>query len=95
MVLFHERLLFKAYISRVNEGLHSHIYPQVYTFYYTFIHKWDEPYLPLFSDHRATTLWLVLISRLAEVWRLSWLRWLGSIPRWYAHQKTVTHPSTN
>jgi len=46
-----------------------------------------------------TTRWLVLISCPTEgrrlSWRLSCLRWLGEILRWFAHPKMVIHPSTN
>jgi len=43
-----------------------------------------------------TALWPVLISRSAEVRRLSWPAWVaGYMPRWYPRQKTVTHPSPN
>ena len=46
---------------------------------YTFIHKWNEPYLPLLPP-----LLLVLIFRLTEGRRLSWPEWLvtnrGGLP---------------
>jgi len=43
-----------------------------------------------------TALWPVLISRSAEVRRLSWPAWVaGYMPRWYPRQKTVTHHSPN
>jgi len=40
---------------------------------YTFIHKRNEPYLPLLSSRRASP---VLIFRAVEDRRLSWLGWL-------------------
>jgi len=58
-------------MARVNEGSQS------FTASHTFIHKWNEPYLPLLPSRRA--LWLVLISRPTECRRLSWPGWLGEI----------------
>jgi len=49
--------------------------------------------LPGFTpSHSVTALWPVIISHPVEGRRLSWHEWL---PRWFAHPKTVTHPSTN
>ena len=41
---------------------------------HTFIHRWNEPYLPLFPIRMQSVaaLWPVLISRPAEGRRLSW-----------------------
>ena len=33
-----------GFMARVNDGPHS----------FTFIHKWNEPYLPLLPSHRAS-----------------------------------------
>jgi len=45
---------------------------------HTFIHKWNEPYLPLTACRKVVAaLWLVLISRPAEGRRLSWPGWLA------------------
>jgi len=54
-----------------------------------------ERAIPAFASQpqRATALWLVLIYRPAEGWRLSWPRWLGEILRCFARPKTATHPS--
>ena len=49
---------------------------------HAFIHKWNEPYMLYFFNSQpqsVTALWLVLISRSAEDWRLSWPGWLGEI----------------
>ena len=57
----------------------------------TFIHKWNEPYLPLLpSAERHRTM-----ARSAEGRRLSWPGSLCEIPRWFVRPKTVTHPSTS
>jgi len=58
---------------------------------HTFIHKWNEPYLPLLQS--VTALWHWLISRPAEGRRLSWPGWLCEILRWFARPKMVAHPS--
>jgi len=49
-----------------------------------------ERAIPAFASQpqSATALWLVLIYRPAEGWRLSWSRWLGEILRWFARPKT-------
>ena len=49
---------------------------------HTFIHKWNEPYLPFTPQPQSiTALWLVLISHPTEGRRLSWPGWLGEILR--------------
>ena len=61
-----------------------------------FIHKWNEPYLPLLlKPQNITALWPVLIFRPAE--GLSWPEWLATTPMWLTHPQTltVTHPGTN
>jgi len=47
-------------MARVNEGAHSSL-PAIHTF----IHKWNEPYIPVFTPQpqSITALWLVLIFR--------------------------------
>ena len=61
---------------------------------HTFIHKWNEPYLPLLPSRRASPhFWLVLISRPTEGRRPSWHRRLGEMLRWFPCPKMVTHPS--
>jgi len=59
---------------------------------YTFIHKWNEPYLPLTPCCTGSPHWLVLISRPADDRMLSWpgclgelLRWLTARRRWSIH----------
>jgi len=51
-------------------------------------------YSPAAVPHSVTALWLVLISRPAEGRRLSWPGWHREILRYFARQKTVTHPGT-
>ena len=52
---------------------------------------WNKPaFTP--RPQNVTSLWLVLIFCLIEGRRLSWLGWLGEIPRWFIRPKTVTHP---
>ena len=59
----------------------------------TFIHEWNEPYLPLLPQLQSVTvLWPVLIFRPAEGRRLSWPEWLvtnrvGLPTRNMAHKK--------
>ena len=57
---------------------------------HTFSHNWNEPYLPLLPSHRASRHFPSRIGQEAE---LAWMT--GCIPRWFAHPKMVTHPSTN
>ena len=53
----------------------------------------NEPYMPLTpSQQGVASLWLVLISRLAEGRRLSWPEWLGEILRRFARTKKITTP---
>ena len=50
---------------------------------HTFIHKWNESYLPLTKLQSIAALWLVFSStRPAEDRRLSWPGWLGEVLRW-------------
>ena len=54
-------------MARVNEGSHS------LAASHTFIHKWNEPYLPFTPQPQSVNaLWPVLIFRPAEGRRLSW-----------------------
>jgi len=53
-----------------------------------FIHKWNQPYMPLLHSRRASLhFWLVLISCPTEGRRLSCPGWLGEILRWFARQR--------
>jgi len=67
----------------------------VYSAYYKLLMAMRSGMPPtgLSTSGMVTALWLVLISRPAEGRRLIWLGWLGEILRWFAHLKTVTHPS--
>jgi len=61
---------------------------------HTFIHKWNEPYLPLLPSRTASPHF----GRYSFPVPLrvgGWvdLGWLGEILRWFARPKTVTHPS--
>jgi len=76
--------MFKALrLTRVNEGPQQFYLPSTRLSTYGMSH-------PAF-----TALWLVLISRPAEDRRLSLPPWLCEILRWFAHEKTVTQPSTS
>jgi len=60
---------------------------------HTFIHKWNEPYLPLLPSRRASPhFWLVLIFRPAEGRRLSCPGWLGEILRWFDRRRRSPIP---
>jgi len=59
-----------------------------------FIHKWNEPYLPLLPIRRELPHFGWYSCRvLLRVRRLSCPGWLDEILKWFAHSKTVTHPS--
>jgi len=60
---------------------------------HTFIHKSNEPYLPLSpaAERRRTSAGTHFPP--AEGRRTSWSRWLGEILRWFVRPKTVTHGS--
>ena len=76
-------------MARVNEGSHSSLAT------HTFIHTWNEPYLPLLQPQSVTALLLVFISRPAKGRKVSWPGWLGKM-RWvFFRPKTVTHPITS
>jgi len=75
-------------MARVNEWSHGFIcHPHR--------HSHMEWAIPAFTSQpqSITALWLVLIYRPAEDRRLSWPGWLGKVQTWFAHPKTVTHPS--
>jgi len=76
-------------MARVNEE--SYVLPATHTFIHVYgiSHSVVTPQL-----QSITALWPVLISRPAEGRRLSWPRWLGEMPGWFARPKTVTHPRT-
>jgi len=63
-----------------------------------FIHKWNEPYMPLLPSHPASLhfIWYSFPFALKVVSQ-SWPGWLvsGYILRWFAHLKMVTHPNAN
>ena len=88
-------MLIMSYSSLGNEQwyvlMRNHtVLPETHTFF----HKRNEPYLPLTPSCRASPYFcLVLISRPTDSRRLSWPGRLGEILRWFAHPKTVTHPS--
>ena len=74
-------------MARVNKGsrsftCHPHVYPQV---------EWSIPALTLSCRVSLHSGWYSLPS--CWGWRLSWPGWLGEILRWFAHPKTVIHPS--
>ena len=59
---------------------------------YTFIHKFNEPYLPSLPSHRVSQpFWTVLISHPTESRRLRWPGGAVYIPRQYTH-KTKRSP---
>jgi len=64
---------------------------------HTFIHKWNEPYLPLLPSHRASPHF----GRYSFSVPLRVVGWGGYMsiwlykPRWFTRPQTVTHPSIN
>ena len=82
IALYHEQDL--------SRSVHWHVLTRITVLpaTHTFIHKWNEPCLPLFSmSQSVTALWPVpvLYIRPAEVRRLSWPKWLGT--RWFTARR--------
>jgi len=79
-------------MARVDKGSHSftcQCHP------YSYIHTWNDPYLPLLPSCSVTTLWLVLISRPTDGKRLSWPGWLCEILWWFGPPKMITHATAS
>jgi len=61
---------------------------------HTFIHKWNEPYLPLFPSRRASPHfgWYSFPSCWGQDAELAWVAWWNSLLRWFIRRRRSPIP---